>query len=138
MKRSEAIRLRSPARTVRAAPECLVELDRGRDAASGKRFIKQVLQFALLGHRFENIRVAVKLTVDEDLGQRLPIGHLRERRALGHVLEHVDDRERITEAIEKLNRLEGEAAARRVLGSFSLKVYRIGGDFFFDLLADGV
>ncbi len=58
--------------------------------------------------------------------------------ALGHVLEDVDHFERVAETVEELDRLEREAAARRVLGPFAVNEDRVGGEFAFDLCADRV
>jgi hypothetical protein len=91
-----------------------------------------------LGHRSEDVGIAEELALDEDLGQRRPVGHLGKRGALGHVLEHVHDFERVTEVVEKLDRFHREAAQGRVFGALAVDENGVVGDLTFDLAADRV
>src|SRR5579863_6926686 len=101
-------------------------------AAEG--FLEFGLQLAALRHRPEDVGVAVERAVDEDLRQRRPVRHLRERLALRDVLEHVHDLERVAEAVEELDRLERKAAARRRLRALTVDEDLVRGDFLGDLV----
>ena len=114
-----------------------MEVDRlflGSRTAEG--FLELLLQFAALRHRAENVGIAIEIAGDENLRQRRPIVHRGKRFAFGHVFEHVDDLERIAEAVEELNRFERESAARCALGSFAVDEIRVFCDFALDLVVE--
>src|SRR5438270_13084079 len=91
-----------------------------------ERFLENALQLAAFSHRPEDVGVAVEFSVDENFRQRGPVRHLSELFALGHVFKHVHNFKRIAESIEKLNRLECEAAARGGLRSFAVDENLVG------------
>src|SRR5207244_133282 len=103
--------------------ECLAVLE---------SLFQQGRELPLLFHRLQNVGVPVELPVDEDLGQRRPVGHLRQGLPLGRIGQDVDDFVRIPVPVEKLHRLAGEPAHRHRLGTLAVDQ----NFMFFDLLLD--
>src|SRR5574340_1096976 len=56
-----------------------------------ERLLQQRHHFALGFHRVQDIRIAVKLTVDEHLGESRPVRQPGQRFTLGRLRQHVDD-----------------------------------------------
>ncbi len=101
-------------------------------------FFQQRFYLAFGRHRIEDVGVAVKLPVDEHLGECRPIGHLYERLPLGGLRQDVDEFIRVPVLVEKLHRLFREPAHRHLFGALAVDQNLVRGDFLVNFFLNGI